>query len=108
MQPSEQLPITIGQLQNRYLIDGVPTGAGAAEAMRPASNPRTAPGQQPASGGLVASFALPETTLQAAGFRAEPIERLGRLIEAHIAEGRYPGAQIALARHGKLALAKTY
>src|SRR3954470_8483245 len=28
MQTSEQLPITIGQLQIRYLIDGVATGAG--------------------------------------------------------------------------------
>jgi CubicO group peptidase (beta-lactamase class C family) len=36
------------------------------------------------------------------------LARLDELINRHIAEGRYPGAQIALARHGKLALVKTY
>jgi CubicO group peptidase (beta-lactamase class C family) len=30
------------------------------------------------------------------------------LIQSHIADGRYPGAQIALARHGKLALYETF
>ena len=42
------------------------------------------------------------------GFAAKPLEHLDALIRGHIAEGRYPGAQIALARHGKLALYKTY
>ena len=42
------------------------------------------------------------------GFAAKPLEHLDSLIRAHIGEGRYPGAQIALARHGKLALFKTY
>src|SRR5919199_6918459 len=36
------------------------------------------------------------------GLDPERIERLCRLIEGHIAEGHYPGAQIAFARHGKL------
>lgn len=42
------------------------------------------------------------------GFRTEMLDRLGRIIEAHIKEGRYPGAQIALARHGKLALLRSF
>jgi CubicO group peptidase (beta-lactamase class C family) len=33
---------------------------------------------------------------------------LDELIRAHIEEGRYPGCQIALARHGKLALFRSY
>ena len=52
------------------------------------------------------SFVLPTTDLAAASLRAEPLERLCALIEQHIAEDRYPGAQVALARHGKLAFAK--
>ena len=42
------------------------------------------------------------------GFAATPLQHLDRLIRQHIEEGRYPGAQIALARHGKLALFRTY
>jgi CubicO group peptidase (beta-lactamase class C family) len=44
----------------------------------------------------------------AAGFRAEQLARMEKLIERHIAEGRYPGAQVALARHGKLAFTRNY
>jgi CubicO group peptidase (beta-lactamase class C family) len=36
------------------------------------------------------------------------LQHLDRLIRRHIEEGRYPGAQIALARHGKLALFRSY
>ncbi|MGH7314182.1 MAG: serine hydrolase domain-containing protein [Candidatus Rokuibacteriota bacterium] len=39
---------------------------------------------------------------------AAALTRLDELINRHIAEGRYPGAQIAIARHGTLALVKTY
>lgn len=39
---------------------------------------------------------------------AAALTRLDELINRHIAEGRYPGAQIAIARHGKLALVKTF
>ena len=39
---------------------------------------------------------------------ATALGRLDELINRHIAEGRYPGAQIAIARRGKLALVKTY
>jgi CubicO group peptidase (beta-lactamase class C family) len=42
------------------------------------------------------------------GFRVETLNRLERIIEGHIRENRYPGAQIALARHGKLALYKSF
>ena len=42
------------------------------------------------------------------GFAPKPLQHLDALIRSHIEEGRYPGAQIALARHGKLALFRTY
>ncbi len=53
-------------------------------------------------------FPLPQADLDSLGFRRSQIEQLVALIERHIAEGRYPGCQIALARHGKLALCKTF
>jgi CubicO group peptidase (beta-lactamase class C family) len=53
-------------------------------------------------------FPLPETDLAAAGLRGEQIDRLVALIERHIDEGRYPGAQIAIARHGSLALFRSF
>ena len=51
---------------------------------------------------------LPESNLAALGFAARPLDHLDALIRCHIADGRYPGAQIALARHGKLALFRSY
>ena len=51
-----------------------------------------------------AKFPLPTADLDSLGFRREQIDRLIALISRHIAEGKYPGAQIALARRGKLAL----
>lgn len=51
---------------------------------------------------------LPESNLAALGFAARKLDRLDALIRSHIAEGRYAGAQIALARHGKLALFRSY
>ncbi len=51
----------------------------------------------------MSGFVLPSTTLAEAGLREDQIARLHGLIEAHIGAGRYPGAQIAIARHGKLA-----
>jgi CubicO group peptidase (beta-lactamase class C family) len=47
---------------------------------------------------------LPESNLAALGFAARPLDHIDALIRSHIAEGRYAGAQIALARHGRLAL----
>jgi CubicO group peptidase (beta-lactamase class C family) len=56
----------------------------------------------------MADFSLPVTDLQSAGLRPDQIARLTSLIETHIAEGRYPGAQIAIARHGKLAAFRSF
>jgi CubicO group peptidase (beta-lactamase class C family) len=53
-------------------------------------------------------YPLPESNLAALGFAAKPLDHLDALIQSHIEQGRYPGAQIALARHGKLALFRTY
>jgi len=53
-------------------------------------------------------FPLETSTPDALGFDATALGRLDELINRHIAEGRYPGAQVALARHGRLALVKTY
>ena len=54
------------------------------------------------------TFPLPSADLESLGFRKEQVDRLIALIERHIAEGRYPGCQIALARHGKLALYRSF
>jgi CubicO group peptidase (beta-lactamase class C family) len=54
------------------------------------------------------SFPLPQADLDSLGFRKGQIDRLIELIERHIAAGRYPGCQIALARHGKLALFRSF
>src|SRR5689334_19839271 len=57
---------------------------------------------------MPASYPLPAANPEALGFALKPLEHLDRLIREHIEEGRYPGAQIALARNGKLALYRTY
>ena len=54
------------------------------------------------------SYPLPESNLAALGFATRPLDHLDALIQSHIAEGRYAGAQIALARHGKLGLLRSY
>src|SRR5689334_4633188 len=53
-------------------------------------------------------YPLPSSNPQDLGFALKPLEHLDRLIREHIEQGRYPGAQIALARNGKLVLARTY
>jgi CubicO group peptidase (beta-lactamase class C family) len=53
-------------------------------------------------------YPLPESNPAALGFATKPLDHLDALIQSHITEGRYPGAQIALARNGKLALFRTY
>ena len=53
-------------------------------------------------------YPLPSSNPEALGFALKPLEHLDRLIRLHIEEGRYPGAQIALARNGKLALYRSY
>jgi CubicO group peptidase (beta-lactamase class C family) len=54
------------------------------------------------------ALSMPIGDLQSAGLRPEQIARLTTLIETHIAEGRYPGAQIAIARHNRLALFQSF
>ena len=51
---------------------------------------------------------LPSGDPASFGLAPKPLQHLDRLIRQHIEEGRYPGAQIALARHGQLALFRTY
>jgi CubicO group peptidase (beta-lactamase class C family) len=51
---------------------------------------------------------LEQADPQSLGLRRDRLEALCALVEGHIAEGRYPGAQLAVARHGKLALARTF
>ena len=53
-------------------------------------------------------FPLTSATLSDAGLAPEPIERLFRTIERHVADGRYPGAQVAIARHSQLAVFRTF
>ena len=52
-------------------------------------------------------FPLDTSSVEALGLDPQPLGRLRELITAHIAEGRYPAAQIAVARHGKLGLTWT-
>ena len=54
------------------------------------------------------AYPLAPASLAQLGFHAPALERLRGVINGHIAEGRYPGAQIALARHGQLALFETF
>ncbi|HEX5328193.1 MAG TPA: serine hydrolase domain-containing protein [Acetobacteraceae bacterium] len=53
-------------------------------------------------------FPLQQGDPASLGLATAPLEALDALIRGHIDEGRYPGAQIAVARHGKLALFRTY
>ncbi len=57
---------------------------------------------------MASDFPLPVSDPGMLGFARKPLEHLDRLIRQHIAEARYPGCQIALARNGKLALYRTY
>src|SRR4051794_37495335 len=54
------------------------------------------------------SYPLASSNPEALGFALKPLEHLDRLIREHIEQGRYPGAQIALARNGQLVLYRTY
>ena len=51
---------------------------------------------------------LPSASPESAGLDPERLDRLNELIESHIADGRYPGAQIAVARNGKLVRAASF
>jgi CubicO group peptidase (beta-lactamase class C family) len=54
------------------------------------------------------AYPLTEADPAKLGFAAKPLQHLDRLIRQHIEDGRYPGTQIALARHGQLALFRSY
>lgn len=54
------------------------------------------------------TFPLEPSTPQDLGLDPAPLSRLQDLIARHLAEGRYPGAQVAVARHGKLGLFRTF
>jgi CubicO group peptidase (beta-lactamase class C family) len=51
---------------------------------------------------------MPVAAPEALNFDAQQIARLRATIERHIADNRYPGAQIALARNGSLALQQSF
>src|SRR6185437_2205269 len=53
-------------------------------------------------------FVLDSAEPGALALSADRLDRLTAIIEGHIREGRYPGAQIAVARHGKLALFRSF
>jgi CubicO group peptidase (beta-lactamase class C family) len=54
------------------------------------------------------SFPLPSSAPAAVGLDPTALHRLDELITRHLAEGRYPGAQVAVARRGRLVLHKSY
>ena len=53
-------------------------------------------------------FALETSEPGRLGFRIDMLDRLCRIVDRHIEEQRYPGAQIALARDGRLALFRSF
>src|SRR4030095_7017056 len=54
------------------------------------------------------AFPLASAAPASLGFDPQALEHLTEIINGHLTEGRYPGAQIAVARHGKLALLKSF
>src|SRR5262245_16289891 len=56
----------------------------------------------------MAAFPLSVSKPSALGFNERALDRLQELITRHIADGRYPAAQIALARKGQLALTASF
>jgi CubicO group peptidase (beta-lactamase class C family) len=52
-------------------------------------------------------FPLPTADAGSLGLDSQALDRLMEIVTRHITEGRYPGAQLAVARHGKLALMRT-
>src|ERR1700751_5046123 len=51
---------------------------------------------------------LPRAKPEELGFSSERLARIGTTLNADIAAGRIPGAVIAIARHGKLAMFEAY
>ena len=57
---------------------------------------------------MPASFPLPDATPAELGLDPARLERLCARIETDIAAGHHPGAQVAVARHGRMALFRTF
>jgi CubicO group peptidase (beta-lactamase class C family) len=51
---------------------------------------------------------LPQISIEQAGLRPDALGGIAALIEGHIAEGRYTGAQIAIGRHGAIAYCQSF
>jgi CubicO group peptidase (beta-lactamase class C family) len=62
----------------------------------------------PAPGATTAGGVLPPAAPEELGLDPARLEQLFALIEEHIGAGRYPGAQVAVARHGRLAAFRTF
>jgi CubicO group peptidase (beta-lactamase class C family) len=54
------------------------------------------------------AFPLPTGNPASLDLDVRALERLEEIVTRHVAEGRYPGAQFAVARHGRLALVRTF
>ncbi len=54
------------------------------------------------------AYPLPEGDAASLGLDTRRLAALDTLIARHLEDGRYPGAQIAMARHGKLALFRSF
>ena len=54
------------------------------------------------------AVALEPASPEAAGLDPAPLDRLVDLIGRHVADGLYPGCQVAVARHGRLLLDRTF
>ncbi len=54
------------------------------------------------------AFVLQSIDADRAGLHQPALDRLCATVERHIEENRYPGAQLAVARHGKLVLDRTF
>lgn len=54
------------------------------------------------------AFPLPEATPESLGLDSSKLDRACALVEKDIAQGFHPGAQLAVARHGKLALHRSF
>ena len=54
------------------------------------------------------TFPLQSATPDALGLDPDRLERMCAVIAGHVAEGLHPGGQVAVARHGRLALFRSF
>ena len=69
---------------------------------------QVAPAEKPAPAAPATTAVLPPAPPAELGLDPERLEQLYAAVERHIAEGRYPGAQVAIARNGHLAASRTF